>query len=89
MFIAICVEYSYWLFLRFLRAVIGDASSAMPLSEPFFEMLSASSSWLALLESSGGWLCSRRWHLRLGRVIKLLRIFAKELGSESCQPAAQ
>ncbi|MFW5583945.1 MAG: hypothetical protein ACOCM7_01885 [Bacteroidales bacterium] len=33
--------------------MIGDTSSAMPLSEPFFEMLSASSSWLALLESSG------------------------------------
>ena len=53
MFIAICEEYSYWCFLLILRAVIGDTSSAMPLSEPFFEMLSASSSWLALLESSG------------------------------------
>ena len=53
MFIAICVEYSYRCFLLILRAVIGDTSSAMPLSEPFFEMLSASSSWLALLESSG------------------------------------
>ena len=53
MFIAICEEYSYWCFLLILRAVIGDTSSAMPLSEPFFEILSASSSWLALLESSG------------------------------------
>lgn len=53
MFMAICEEYSYWCFLLILRAVIGDTSSAMPLSEPFFEMLSASSSWLALLESSG------------------------------------
>ena len=54
MFIAICVEYSYRCFLLILRAVIGDTSSAVPLSEPFFEMLSASSSsWLALLESSG------------------------------------
>ena len=53
MFIAICEGYSYWCYLLILRAVIGDTSSAMPLSEPFFEMLSASSSWLALLESSG------------------------------------
>ncbi len=53
MFIAICEGYSYRCFLLILRAVIGDTSSAMPLSEPFFEMLSASSSWLALLESSG------------------------------------
>ena len=46
--------YSYWCYLLILRAVIGDTSSTMPLSEPFFEMLSASSSsWLALLESSG------------------------------------